>query len=557
MALVCAIFYNCDVPKTTEIKLPKELLEQIYAEVEARVEAKFSKKIKGLERKLEEAKEESWHWKKLYFKEQERSQDLRDELSLARAEIKACKDVIEKQAVRIAGLEKQLRGRKTEASPPPPEEPPQPEKRTRGGQVGRKGHGRKERPTLETEECVHAFTGADRLCPKCGEPYEEAGSKSSIEIRVSVRVVRVKHIRKTIRRRCSCTGVPRIKTPPVPPKLFKGSLFSTEFWQYIIYDKYHLQRPLNRTRAFLETHGLPVSQGVITNGLKRLHDRKVFKPLVEGIAQRVQNSTQLQTDETGWKIFQEVEGKKGFSHWLWVKLATDCCLFTIDPSRSREMAKKNLPTEPVVVVSDMLKIYENLGDNVTNAWCWAHVRRYILKLSGYLSLKKSSQQWVERVDWLYHLNNQRLAARDSASFERHDKALRKAMNDFERLAKSYAKRARHPEAKKVFSMIASHWDGLSVFVEQSAVPMDNNASERVIRNAVVGRKNYNGSGALWSGSLAADLFSIFTTLEMNGINPRIWLLEYLTAVAQNNGYAPPNAESFLPWNTPPVALLHS
>lgn len=557
MAFVYGIFYNWDVPKSTKVHLPKELLEQIYAEVEARVEAKFAKKIETLERKVDEAKEEAWHWKKLYFKEQERSQDLRDELSLARSEIKACKEVIEKQAVRIAGLEKQLHGKRTEVSPQPPEEPEQPAKRGRGGQHGRKGHGRKERSALETVECVHEFVGTDRCCPKCGAPYEEAGSKSSIEIHVSVHVYQIKHVRKAIRRRCACTGVPRIKTPPVPPKLFKGSLFSTEFWHYIIYDKYHLQRPLNRILAFLETHGLPVSQGAITNGLKRLHDRKVFKPLVEGIAQRIRNSPQLQTDETGWKIFQEMEGKKGFSHWLWVKLAKDCCLFTIDPSRSREVAKKNLPTEPVVLVSDMLKVYENLGDNVTNAWCWAHVRRYILKLPGYPSLKKSAQQWVARVDWLYHVNNQRLAARDPATFERHDRALRKSMNDFERLAKSYAKRARHPEAKKVFSMIANHWDGLSVFVEQSAVPMDNNASERALRNAVTGRKIYNGSGALWSGSLAADLFSIFTTLEMNGINPRVWLLEYLTAVAHNNGYAPHNAESFLPWNTPPLASLHS
>ena len=545
------------MPKTTTTSLPKELLEQIYAEVETRVEAKFTKKIEALERKLAETKDEAWHWKTLYFKEQERSQDLRDELSLARAEIKALKEVVEKQAVRIAGLEKQLRGRKTEVRPPKPDESEQPAKRARGAQVGRKGHGRKERSTLELEVCVHEFAGDERNCSDCGKPYEDAGSKSSIEIHVSVRVVRRQHIRKTIRRTCSCSNAPRIKTPPPPPKLFKGGLFSTEFWQYIIYDKYHLQRPLNRTRAFLESHGLPVSQGMVTNGLKRLHDRNVFKPLVEAIAERVRSSNQLQMDETGWKIFQEIEGKKGFAHWLWVRLADDSCLFTLDPSRSRKSAQRNLSAEPIVVVSDMLNIYENLGDNVTNSWCWAHVRRYILKLTGFKALKKSAQQWLGRVDWLYHVNNQRLAARDQVTFNKHDKELRKAMNGFERLAKSYAKRAKHPEAKKVFSMIAGHWDGLSVFVEQSSVPMDNNASERALRNPVVGRKNYYGSGACWSGSLAADLFSIFKTLELNGINSRTWLLEYLTAVAHNNGFAPPNAESFLPWNTPPVNSLHS
>ena len=106
-------------------------------------------------------------------------------------------------------------------------------------------------------------------------------------------------------------------------------------------------------------------------------------------------------------------------------------------------------------------------------------------------------------------------------------------------------------------MIAKHWDGLALFVELPSVPMDNNLSEQALRNAVCGRKAYYGSGALWSGELAAQLFTIFSTLELNGINPRTWILEYLQAVADNNGQAPTNAAAFLPWNSPPVESLCS
>jgi transposase len=35
------------------------------------------------------------------------------------------------------------------------------------------------------------------------------------------------------------------------------------------------------------------------------------------------------------------------------------------------------------------------------------------------------------------------------------------------------------------------------------VALDNNAAERVLRNPVVGRKNYDGSGSVWSAHLAA------------------------------------------------------
>jgi transposase len=205
----------------------------------------------------------------------------------------------------------------------------------------------------------------------------------------------------------------------------------------------------------------------------------------------------------------------------------------------------------------MLNVYKNLGENVTNSWCWAHVRRYILKLASYPVLKHTAQQWLDKTDWLYHCNNQRLAAINETEFQLHDAELRKAMTSFEQQVKTYAKRTKHEEAKKVFTMISNHWEGLSLFVELPAIPMDNNASENALRGPVVGRKNYYGSGSLWSGELASDLFSIFKTLEMNNINPRAWLFEYLTAVAKNGGYPPANATNFLPWNSPPVHDLES
>jgi transposase len=240
---------------------------------------------------------------------------------------------------------------------------------------------------------------------------------------------------------------------------------------------------------------------------------------------------------------------------MWATRSRDCCLFEIDASRSREVAKHTIGEGPVVVTSDMLKAYEDLGDNVTNSWCWAHVRRYLLKLNTRPNLLEMSNNWVSKVDWLYHCNNERLAARNDQDFELHDKALRASMAEFKRLVKSNAKRSKDPEAKKVFKMISEHWDGLEVFVDLPQIPMDNNLTEQALRNLVVGRKCYYGSGSLWSGQFAADLSTIFTTLEMNGINPQVWLTEYLSAVAKNGGRAPPNSIDFLPWNTPPSQLL--
>ena len=83
---------------------------------------------------------------------------------------------------------------------------------------------------------------------------------------------------------------------------------------------------------------------------------------------------------------------------------------------------------------------------------------------------------------------------------------------------------------------------------KDTVPMDNNQAERALRGPVVGRKNYYGSGAQWSGELSAALFSLFHTLERWRINPRTWLTEYLNACAVAGGRVPADFQRFLPWN---------
>jgi len=104
-----------------------------------------------------------------------------------------------------------------------------------------------------------------------------------------------------------------------------------------------------------------------------------------------------------------------------------------------------------------------------------------------------------------------------------------------------------PAARKALESMKNHWDGLSIFVDNPDIPMDNNKAERGIRNPVIGRKNYYGSGAVWSGMLSMMLFSLFQTLEMNHIDPHAFLLSYLEACARNKGHPPQNIDDFVPW----------
>ena len=81
--------------------------------------------------------------------------------------------------------------------------------------------------------------------------------------------------------------------------------------------------------------------------------------------------------------------------------------------------------------------------------------------------------------------------------------------------------------------------GDSLLIDTDVVIVGN-VAERCHRGPVVARKNFYGSGALWSGRLAAMSFSLFQTMQVWGMDVGHWLTAYLTACAQAGGKPPPD-----------------
>jgi transposase len=168
---------------------------------------------------------------------------------------------------------------------------------------------------------------------------------------------------------------------------------------------------------------------------------------------------------------------------------------------------------------------------------------------GYQQLQAWALQWLTQIKHLYYLNRMRLRCR--AGTKKHSKAeaaLLKHVNAMAaKLGAELSNSSLRQPCRKVLVSLKEHWPGLTRFVRDSRIPMDNNYSERLIRGPVVGRKNYYGSGAEWSGQLAVTMFSIFSTLAIWKINPHAWLNRYFIACAESGG-VPENPDSFLPWN---------
>ena len=156
---------------------------------------------------------------------------------------------------------------------------------------------------------------------------------------------------------------------------------------------------------------------------------------------------------------------------------------------------------------------------------------------------------MDTIGELYHLNGLRLQAEDGSA----ERAVRQAelQQAVQRMSDERDAALADPwlakPAAKVLQSMKNHWSGLTVFVDHPWVPMDNNIAERDARLAVVGRKNFYGSGSEWSGQLAATMYSLLMTVKLWKLNPRTWLSAYLQACADNGNQAPQDINAFLPW----------
>jgi len=177
------------------------------------------------------------------------------------------------------------------------------------------------------------------------------------------------------------------------------------------------------------------------------------------------------------------------------------------------------------------------------------VRRDFVRVGkGWPELKPWALAWLRRIRDLYAANRLRLNAPEDVTSDQEVRRIVETMR--QQYLEELADPALQTPCCKALTSLQDHWDGLTRFVDDRRIPMDNNAMERRLRNPALGRKNYYGSGAEWSGRLAAMLFSLLATLEMWGINARLWLTEYLQACAAAGGKAPADLNPFLPWNRP-------
>ena len=520
-----------------------ELIRQLRSEV-----AELRQEVADLRRENLELRQQVGYWKAQHARAVHRAEHLEAEVENLRGENRKLQD--------------QLFGRKSEKSSPrdrsnhlegESDDENASTPRKRGQQKGQPGPRRRDYSHLPVVDDPRDLPADQCICPKCGAALSPSNTEDSEQVEIEVRPYRRRIRRRRYQRTCACSNCPRTFTAPPPPKLIPKGLLGISVWVEILIDKFFSHRPTERLLDQWRLLDLDIAAGTVAGGLERLEP--LFQPLYEALLARNAESAFAQADETRWMVFIDLEGKTGHRWWLWVFLGEDTVVFRLDPSRSHEVPEGHFPAGAhVVLMVDRYSAYKamaqvKLGD-VVLVFCWSHVRRdFVTVGKAWPEHKDWALAWLQRIRKLYRYHRKRRISKNgTAEFAAADTELRQTVAAMRAQTDAELADPKLPTpCRKVLVSLQEHWDGLTRFVEDLRIPLDNNASERQARGPALGRKNYYGSGALWSGRLAAMLFSLFATLNMAKINSRKWLTRFLESCAQNGGQALADIDPFLPW----------
>lgn len=92
----------------------------------------------------------------------------------------------------------------------------------------------------------------------------------------------------------------------------------------------------------------------------------------------------------------------------------------------------------------------------------------------------------------------------------------------------------------------ARWVGLTLFLEDGRIELDNNTVERAIRPLALTRKNSLFAGSDGGAEHWAILASLIETAKLNDIDPQAYIASVITRIVA--GHPQSQIDELMPWN---------
>ena len=187
------------------------------------------------------------------------------------------------------------------------------------------------------------------------------------------------------------------------------------------------------------------------------------------------------------------------------------------------------------------------GAQILLANCLAHGRRQFVEVAA--NFPEPCRYVLETLGSVYKYDAQARAAQLSPQerlvfHQHHSQPVMKTLHEW--LEAQFAQHLVEPNSGlgKAITYFLRHWKGLTAFLREAGVPLDNNLCERALKRAVLHRKNALFYRTL-HGSEVGDLFmSLIHTCELAGVNA----FDYLSQLQRHTAELAANPTAWMPWN---------
>jgi len=304
----------------------------------------YESEIDQLKKEFFKARYEAAYYKDLHYRNvamRERSQyehdaEIRNLKKKHQEEVEQLENTIKQLDAKVKLRERQLFGKKSEKGSCKNESGKKDKsERCRGQQKDNKSPAKRDYSHLPIIPEIVEMAEDKRTCPCCNALYVDMNSTEEsevIEVEVEAHIRRIK--RKKYRRTCSCVSQPIILTVKQVSKVLSKSHLGNSVWVHFLMQKYWHGHPLYRIIQSLNSHGLSIPIGTVIGGFMRL--LPLFRIIYQKIINKSLQDKHWHADETGWKVFESLEGKANNRWFLWVFKSSSTAVFVLDPSRPLE-----------------------------------------------------------------------------------------------------------------------------------------------------------------------------------------------------------------------------
>lgn len=189
---------------------------------------------------------------------------------------------------------------------------------------------------------------------------------------------------------------------------------------------------------------------------------------------------------------------------------------------------------------------------VSLAFCWAHVRRKFYELAE-AGPAPIATEALAHIATLYQIEAE---IRGRPAEERHvarqarSRPIVAALEPW--LREKLGLISQKTKLAEAIRYALSRWQGLTRFLEDGRVEIDNNVVERSIRPIALNRKNALFAGSDGGGEHWAVIASLVETCKLNAVDPQAYLADVITRIV--NGHPQSQIDELLPWAYAPAPL---